>query len=214
MSGTTPPLYDVHQPGLIRGTEQQAFDSHKRYFFVENPTEKWRVYLRIACFIHEEGNPDSARFLVVKRTGARDSSAAWECPKGRIEMTSQFATKGTVLDALTDGLFREVSEEAKIDTFQTLTYTGLVFQSRERDYKPNEVFQYHLFRATVSHATLQAAFETFEWFHEHPAAFKRLRKDKREKDAIQWYNPRSTRLMERWAPSLTALYLSWVMKNK
>ncbi len=210
----TTPLYNVHQPGLIRGTEQQAFDSHKRYFFVESPTEGWRVYLRICCFIHEEGNPDPTRFLVVKRTGARDSSAGWEAPKGRLEMTSKYATKGTVLEALTDGLFREVSEEAKIEKFETLRYTGLVFQSREQDYKPNEVFQYHLFRATVSHDTLQAAFEKFEWFQNHPAAFKRLRKDKREKSAIGWFNPHSTRLMERWAPSLTALYLSWATKSK
>lgn len=201
-------LLNVFQPGLKRGAARLPFAPHKRYFYVEHPEEGWRVYLRSCCFIHEVGDPDKKRFLVVKRYQASADSKAWEPPKGQMEGKDGLAhPRWTVLDLLTENIKREVEEESKIKDFQSLTYTGLVLQSVEKDYPPNTYFQYHVFQATVSPQTIQTALAEFQWLNDHPAAFARLRKDKREKDALAWFDPKKTRLMGKWSPSLVVMYL-------
>jgi len=54
----------------------------------------------------------------------------------------------------------------------------------------------------------QRATEELDWYREHPAAFARLRRDKREKDALDWYSPSEHKLMGRWSPKIVALYLN------
>lgn len=201
-------LLNVHQPGLRRGAERLPFAPNKRYFYVEHPQEGWRVYLRACCFIHEVGHPDPHRFLVVKRFGAQASSKAWEPPKGQMEGKDGLAHPDwSILDLLTENVHREVEEEAKITQFSKLTYTGLVLQSAEKDYPENHFFQYHIFTAQVTPETIQNALSEFTWLNDHPLAFARLRKDKREKDALAWYDPRKTQLMGKWSPSIVVLYL-------
>lgn len=201
-------LLDVFQPNLRRGAARLPFAPHKRYFYVEHPTEGWRVFLRGCCFIHETGHTDPQRFLVVKRYQADPTTKAWEPPKGQMEGKDGLAHPNwSVLDLLTENVKREVEEESKIRSFQSLTYTGLVLQSREKDYPPNTFFQYHVFQAVVNPIEIQNAASEFAWLNEHPAAFARLRKDKREKDALAWYDPRRTRLMGKWSPSLVIMYL-------
>ena len=205
MEGT---LLNVHQPGLRRGAERLPFAPNKRYFYVEHPQEGWRVYLRACCFLHEVGHSDPNRFLVVKRFGAQPSSKAWEPPKGQMEGKDGLAHPDwSILDLLTENVHREVEEEAKITEFAKLTYTGLVIQSAEKDYPENHFFQYHIFTAQVTPQTIQRALSEFAWLNEHPLAFARLRKDKREKDALAWYDPRKTQLMGKWSPSIVVLYL-------
>lgn len=201
-------LLDVFQPGLRRGAARLPFAPHKRYFYVEHPEEGWRVYLRGCCFIHETGHKDPKRFLVVKRYQAGEDTKSWEPPKGQMEGKDGLAhPRWSILDLLTENVKREVEEESKIKNFETLIYTGLVLQSREKDYPPNTYFQYHVFQATVTPQSIQEAAAEFQWLNEHPAAFARLRKDKREKDALAWFDPRKTRLMGKWSPSLVVMYL-------
>ena len=201
-------LLNVFQPGLRRGAERLAFAPHKRYFYVEHPVEGWRVYLRGCCFIHEIGIQDLKRFLVVKRYQAGADTKAWEPPKGQMEGKDGLAHPNwDILKLLTENVKREVEEESKIKRFDSLVYTGLVLQSREKDYPPNTYFQYHVFQGTVSPQEIQSAAAEFEWLNQHPAAFARLRKDKREKDALAWYDPRKTRLMGKWSPSIVVMYL-------
>ena len=201
-------LLNVFQPGLKRGAARLPFAPHKRYFYVEHPEEGWRVYLRGCCFIHEVGHKDRKRFLVVKRYQANADTKAWEPPKGQMEGKDGLAhPRWSVLDLLTENVKREVEEESKIKGFETLTYTGLVLQSVEKDYPPNTYFQYHVFQATVTPQTIQEAASEFQWLNEHPAAFARLRKDKREKDALAWFDPKKTRLMGKWSPSIVVMYL-------
>lgn len=201
-------LFDVHQPGLIRGADRLPFAPHKRYFYVQHPTEGWKVYLRACCFIHEEGKTDPKQFLVVKRYGAGETTKAWEPPKGQMEGKDGLAHPDwSVLELLTENVHREVEEEAKIRNFQRLQYTGLVLQSVEKDYPPNTYFQYHVFQAIVTPKEIQNALAEFEWLRAHPKYFERLRKDKREKDALAWFDPRRTKLMGKWSPSLVVLYL-------
>lgn len=209
MASTSPSgLLNVFQPGLVRGAAKLDFAPHKRYFYVEHPVEGWRVYLRAACFLHEVGQPfDPKRFLVVKRKDAKPDTKAWEPPKGQMEGKDAKPDDKPLIELMAENVRREVLEESKIKKFHSLLYTGLVVQSREPDYPENHYFQYHIFQAQVLPETIQEALDTFVWLNEHPAAFARLRSDKREKDALAWYNPAKTRLMGKWSPSIVALYI-------
>ena len=201
-------ILDVFQPGLKRGAERLAFAPHKRYFYVEHPTEGWRVYLRACTFIHEDGvDFDAQRFLVVKATDASPEKKVWEPPKGQMEWKDTDPRK-SIYQNLVENVKREVSEEAKVHRLKGLRYTGMVYQNREKDYPPNTFFQYHIFQALVTPPVLEKALAEFAWIQEHPAAFARFKKDKREKDALAWYHPRNTGLMGRWSPSIVAQYLA------
>lgn len=202
-------LLDIFQPGLKYGAARLAYAPHKRYFYVEHPTEGWRVYLRNVAMLHEIGVPfEAERFIVVKDTDSNPSSYSWEPPKGQMEAKDGLEkSKKPLLNRMATALLREIEEEAKITQVNNLVYTGLVLQSREPDYPPNTFFQYHIFKGMVSSSSIEGAKEKFAWFKEHPAAFKQLRADKREKDSISWFLPKKTRLFGRWSPSIVALYL-------
>lgn len=204
----TTPIFDVFQKGLLRGAEQLPYAPQKRYFYVEHPTEGWRVYLRACCFLHEAGVPfDRERFLVVKRYQGDPKKKTWEPPKGQME--GKDARNVSVLRLLEENVRREVEEEAKVQKILNLTHTGLVLQSQEKDYPSNHYFQYHVFQGFVSPQEIAAAAAEFEWLHEHPAAWARMRKDRREKDALAWFHPTQTQLMGKWSPSLVAMYLGY-----
>jgi len=202
-------VLDVFQPGLIRGAETLSRDSTKRYFYVEHPTEGWRVYLRAVCFIHELYKPfQPDRFIVVKRTGGETDKATWEAPKGQMEGKDGLRNVGkSIYQLLRDNVRREVEEEAKIKYLREVQHTGLVLQSTESDYPENHYFQYHIFSAYTHPAQIVAAQEEFKWLEEHPVAFARMKRDKREKDAIGWYGGEETKMMGKWSPHLVEMYL-------
>ncbi len=201
-------ILDVFQPGLLRGAAQLAFAPHKRYFYVEHPTEGWRVYLRACCFLHEAGAPfNKQRFLVVKKYGADPKRKSWEPPKGQMEGKDTHPKK-PVLKLLEENVQREVEEEAKIRNIMNLHHTGQVLQSQEPDYPKNHFFQYHVFQAFVTPQEIEDAANEFDWLANHPKAWARMRKDKREKDGLAWFSPRHTQLMGRWSPTIVANYLA------
>jgi hypothetical protein len=80
-------VFDVFQPGLIRGEASFKHKPEKKVFYVQHPTKGWRVFLRTVCFIHQEGKPD--RFVVLKKTGMDANANAWEAPKGQMEDAAQ-----------------------------------------------------------------------------------------------------------------------------
>jgi 8-oxo-dGTP pyrophosphatase MutT (NUDIX family) len=203
-------ILDVFNPRLLRGAERSSFDPEKRYAYVEHPTEGWRVYLRSGVFLHplhERFRPQ--QFLVVKRTGARMSSPTWEPPKGQME-GKDMTDDNTIMELLENNVRRETEEEAHITDISHLRYTRLVFQGREKNYPPNTFFQYHIFQGFVTPEQVAQSFETFEWIKEHPKGFQRWRRDRKEKDAVAWFNPRQTRLNPRWCPDIAALYLQFI----
>ena len=212
MSGK--PIFDVFQPGLIRGQEHLPYDPEKGYFYVEHPQEGWRVYLRAACFIHEEGVPfDAKRFIVVKRTGAHPGSKAWEPPKGQMEGKDALKHPRTaVVELIKHNVKREVEEEAHINTLHHLRHTGLVYQNVEPDFKPNTYFQYHVFQAFTPSKSIQRGLNWFAWLKEHPKYFARLKRDKKEKDELAWFDPTKTKMMGKWSPSIVPMYLKHFMK--
>lgn len=197
--------FDVFQDGLLRGAERLPYAPHKLYFYVEHPTEGWRVYLRAACFIHELYKPfQSSKFLVVKRTGGDPEKATWEPPKGQMEGRDGHPKK-SILQLLKENIKREVDEEAKINYLRELTHTGLILQDIEPDFPPNTYFQYHIFSAYAHPSQIARAFDEFAWIADHREEFMRLRSDRREKDAIAWYDP-TKKMMGRWSPTLLTMY--------
>jgi len=201
--------FDVFQPGLIRGEEHLPYDPEKGYFYVEHPSEGWRVYLRAACFVHEEGVPfDAKRFLVVKRTGAHPNSKAWEPPKGQMEGKDALKHPRTaIIELIKQNVRREVEEEAHINILHNLEHTGMIYQAIEPDFKPNTYFQYHIFRATAPAKAIQRGLNWFAWLKEHPKYFARMKRDKKEKDDLRWFDVRQTMMMGRWSPSIAAMYI-------
>lgn len=223
-------LLNVFQEGLRRGAERLPHDPAKRYAYVQHPTEGWRVYLRSAVFIHERPAAAAAahvvqgernlssfnplKFLVVKRRGARVTTAAWEPPKGQMEGKDLLGVHGkgkSLLDVLAQNARRETYEESHIEHLDTLIYTGLVFQGREKSYPPNTFFQYHIFQAFVAPQEISHSFQTFDWIRSHRKEFAEWSRDRREKDAVAWFNPRETRLNPRWTPAIAAIYLKQFM---
>lgn len=206
-------ILDVFQRGLKRGGEHLAYDPVKKYFYVEHPTEGWRVYLRAACFIHEVPEKDEcidvSKFIVVKRSDKVASGREWEPPKGQMEWKDAVRHSDmSVMDLLRQNVRREVAEESRIRRVVGLRHTGLILQAREHDYPPNTYFQYHIFQALVYPKEWMRASAELDWYRAHPAAFARLKRDKREKDAIDWYSPSLHKLMGKWSPKIVAMYFS------
>jgi ADP-ribose pyrophosphatase YjhB (NUDIX family) len=207
------PIFDVFQKGLVRGGENLAYDPVKKYFYVEHPAEGWRVYLRACCFIHEVPAKDSCidpkRFIVVKRADKVANGREWEPPKGQMEWKDAARKSDeSVMQLLRENVKREVAEESRIKRIVGLRHTSLIFQGREQDYPPNTFFQYHIFQALVYPKEWMRASAELDWYRAHPLAFARLRRDKREKDAIDWYSPSDHKLMGKWSPKIVSMYLN------
>jgi 8-oxo-dGTP pyrophosphatase MutT (NUDIX family) len=202
------PILDVFQSGLRRGSEHLPYDPEKAYAYVEHPKEGWRVYLRSCIFLHPiDTSFHPQNFLVVKRRGARWTTAAWEPPKGQME-GKDIKHNQSILELLKENVLRETEEESHITDVKKLKHTGLVFQSQETDFPPNTYFQYHIFQGFITPSQIKQSFDTFEWIKEHPKAFARWRRDRREKDAAAWFDPKITHLNPRWCPDIAALYIS------
>lgn len=203
-------ILDVFQKGLVRGSARLPFDPEKAYAYVEHPKEGWRVYLRSCVFLHPMDEPfQKQHFLVVKRTGARATTAAWEPPKGQME-GKELSTRISILDALKENVLRETEEESHITEIERLHHTGLVFQSQETNYPSNHYFQYHIFQGYLTLEQVKQSIDTFDWMKEHKEAVKRWRRDRKEKDAVAWFSPRLTRVNPRWCPDIVALYLQHI----
>ena len=204
-------IFNVFEKGLIRGSERLPHDPEKSYAYVENPIQGWRVYLRSCVFLHALDEPfNPRRFLVIKRCGTRYSSASWEPPKGQMEGKDMKASRKPIIELLAENAIRETREESHISEIQKLKHTGLVFQSQEANYPKNWYFQYHIFQGFITSEQIQQSFDTFQWITEHPKAFARWTRDRREKDAVAWFNSRTTRLNPRWCPDILVLYLRYI----
>lgn len=200
-------IFNIFQSNLIRGSlkKTRANKTHW-YAYVEHPTEKWRVYLRTAIFIHTDNNPK--KFIVVKETRKDCHDMVWEPPKGRVEKTDGILDENTsIINVLAKGVLREMKEESRIKHITKLTHTGLVFQSQEPHYPKNHFFQYHIFRAITTEQEINRVTEIYKWYSEHPKAFRRLAESRREKDDISWFQPGITKLSPWWTPNIVVLYL-------
>jgi len=112
-----------------------------------------------------------------------------------------------VLELVKQNVKREVEEEAHINVLHNLRHTGLVYQNVEPDFLPNTYFQYHIFQAFAPTKAIQRGLNWFAWLKDHPRYFARLKRDKKEKDELQWFDPVETKMMGRWSPSIMPMYV-------
>lgn len=211
-SGKNTIVYDVFQPGLIRGSAELRHAPGKQYAYVEHPTEGWRVYLRSASFLHDMNNIQPLKFIIVKASHKASYTNAWEPPKGQME-GKDLPSKGELMNSLYNNASREVNEETGIP-FQMfdLQHTGLVFQGKEKDYPEGHVFQYHIFRGVITPDAFDYAKNRFQYYRENPREFQALVKDYREKDDIDWYST-DIKLFGKWSPSIIMLYINAYITN-
>jgi hypothetical protein len=201
------PIFNVFEKGLRRGAEHLPHDPSKAYAYVEHPNEGWRVYLRNAAFLHTKPLHID-QFLVFRNSKNKDKKNIWEPPKGQMEGKDILHhPKTPLLTLMTNALKREVDEEAHVTRIEEIRYTGLVFQSQEDSYPPNVFFQYHIFQFIISPKTLEKVFDDFKWIEEHPKAFARFKRDRKETDRVAWFNARQTPLNPRWCPTIVYAYL-------
>jgi len=201
------PIFNIFQPGLRRGAEHLPFDPSKAYAYVEHPEQGWRVYIRNAAFLHLP-SLEIDKFLVFRNSKPGIKKDMWEPPKGQMEGKDLLHhPKTSLIKLMLNALKREVDEEAHITEFESVAYTGLVFQSQEDTYPSNWFFQYHIFQFIISPQVVQQVFDEFEWIKQHPKAFKRFRRDRRETDSVAWFDPKKTRLNPRWTPTIVFAYL-------
>jgi len=203
-------IFNVFEKGLRRGAEHLAYDPTKAYAYVEHPIQGWRVYLRNAAFLHIDPT-HIKQFLVFRNSKGRKQTkkGIWEPPKGQMEGKDLLHHPRTPLvQLLSNALKREVEEEAHITDIKEIRYTGIVFQSQEDPVKePNVYFQYHIFQYLLEPHVVQEAFNEFNWIKEHPKAFARFKRDRRETDRMAWYDPKETPLNPRWCPTLVNAYV-------
>lgn len=195
--------FDIFRNDLIRGISGTKNRPEKKAFYVEEKNSGIRVYIRIIVFIHNI--PSS--FLVVK--------TAWkntvEPVKGGVEEQDIYANKD-LLTILENGVRRETLEEAKIKNLDSLNYTGLYFQGKEKEYEENTYFQYHIFQASVSDSQIYNARKEFEYYKNNIKEWNELPKEYREKDGIAFYKS-DMKIAGRWSPILVDFYLKNVLNR-
>jgi hypothetical protein len=47
----------------------------------------------------------------------------------------------------------------------------------------------------------------FAWLKVHPKFFERMKRDRKEKDDLRWFDLNETQMMGKWSPSLAAMYI-------
>jgi hypothetical protein len=62
--------------------------------------------------------------------------------------------------------------------------------------------------------TIQRALNWFSWLEEHPKYFAKMKRDKKEKDALRWFDPSETRLLGKWSPPIVAMYIQHFTQSK
>jgi hypothetical protein len=145
----------------------------------------------------------------VKTTDASPKNKSWEPPKGQMEGKDGLRNpRQSLMNIMKENLQREVEEESKLIRLKNIKHTGLVLQSKEKQYDENTYFQYHIFQAFIDEREFDKAKSKLLWYKEHPEEWKKLRIDEREKDDIDWFNPKTTKIYGRWSPSIVALYLN------
>jgi hypothetical protein len=113
----------------------------------------------------------------------------------------------SIMELLKQSIRREVDEEAHINVLHNLEHTGLIQQAIEPDFLPNTYFHYHVFRAQTPVKSIRRGLNWFNWLKEHPKFFARMKRDKKEKDELSWFDPVKTKLMGRWSPKLVPMYI-------
>jgi hypothetical protein len=124
----------------------------------------------------------------------------WEPPKGQMEWKElkaaghrrgQRVTAEELLNAMRDGVCREVAEEAKIpaSSIRNLHVLPLSYSEPFKGAGPKAFLRYQFWTGEVTAETVAAAQKKLERIVGNPAIQARLAADKKEKDAVGFWEP-------------------------
>ena len=204
-----------------------TFRSGKKYSYIE--TESGPVFLRNVAFLTPKDDPET--IVVVHEWGKKSNTATWEPPKGQMEWKefefpgkSKVATMSEFLQGMKRGLLREIEEEAKIPPRAIHTLRPLPIQYSQ-DWPDCEVprarFLYQFWHGTISPTALKTAQRAMHALVErvaHAATGGKentIPADIREKDAVEFWNPRAgwTPLRGLFSKKMTHMYYKYLERH-
>lgn len=227
-----------HQEPLFT-LDSQHFPSGKDYACLRNDTDGTKTFLRNIAFLHAPRNPYK---IVLVHEWDYPMDREWEPPKGQMEWKElqgagyrrgQRVGAEALLAAMRDGVCREVAEEAKIPATKIrnlhvlpLSYTE-AFKGAERVAK-GALLRYQFWTGEVAAATVAAAQKTLERIVGSPAVQATLAADKKEKDAVGFWEPEAFSKFTALAPAspawgrirggfsgiMTRMYYEWLESRK
>ncbi len=174
----------------------QHFPSGKDYACVLEPTGV-KTFLRNIAFLHAPNNPHK---IVVVHEWEYPMDKEWEPPKGQMEWKElkgaghkrgQRVTAEALLKAMKEGVCREIAEEAKIPAkdIRNLHVLPVAYTAPFEKAGKGAQFRYQFWTGEVTAATVAAAQKRIERIVGSPARQAQLAPDKKEKDAVGFWEP-------------------------
>ncbi len=202
----------------------QQFPSGKDYACIV-AEEGTKIFLRNIAFLHAPRNP---RKIVLVHEWDFPMDKEWEPPKGQMEWKElkgagfrrgQRVEVGDLWKAMRDGVSREVAEEAKIPAAAIrnlhvlpIAYTGAFAEAGE-----GAKFRYQFWSGEVTAAVVAEAQKRLERIVGNPDVQARLTADKKEKDAVGFWEPGHGkecwgRIRGAFSGTMTRMYYEWLRR--
>jgi hypothetical protein len=209
---------------LVLVLHSQQFPSGKEYARVIGP-DGTSTFLRNIAFLHAPRNP---RKIVVVHEWEHPMDKEWEPPKGQMEWKElkgfrrgQRVHVGALLKAMRDGVCREIAEEAKIPATEIrgLHPLPIAYVAPFPEAGTGAQFRYQFWMGEVTAATVAAAQRRLERIVGSPAVQARLAADKKEKDAVGFWEPHKDnkdnkdnqgQIRGAFSGEMTRMYYEWL----
>jgi hypothetical protein len=174
----------------------QHFSSGKDYACIVGP-DGTKTFLRNIGFLHAPRDPHR---IVVVHEWEYPMDKEWEPPKGQMEWKElkaegfkrgQRVTADALLKAMKAGVCREIAEEAKIpaSAIRNLHVLPIAYTEAFPKAGAGAHFRYQFWTGEVTSETVAAAQKRIERIVGSPAVQARLAADKKEKDAVGFWEP-------------------------
>jgi 8-oxo-dGTP pyrophosphatase MutT (NUDIX family) len=176
------------------------FPSGKNYTFLHDG--KRRIFLRNILFLHKPD--DAGTIVIVREWGAKTNDGVWEPPKGQMEWKEIAAagirrgeeiTPSQLVALMSDGVLREMEEEAKIriDEIHDLRLLPMSYteefrgvpHAKRQNHDAVDAFRYQFWAAEL--VDLGPAIRRMNKIVANSG--RGVSADCREKDAVEWWRP-------------------------
>lgn len=203
----------------------QQFPSGKDYAcLLTTNGASTRTFLRNIAFLHAPRNPHK---IVLVHEWEFPMGKEWEPPKGQMEWKElkgegfrrgQRVGTEALLKAMREGIQREIAEEAKIPAaaIRNLHVLPLAYTAPFAEGGKGAFFRYQFWSGEVSAATVAAAQRTLERIVGDPAVQARLPADKKEKDAVGFWDPQDGgwgKIRGGFSGTMTRMYYEWLRRG-
>lgn len=200
--------------------DSQQFPSGKEYACIRGE-DGTKTFLRNIAFLHAPHNPNK---IVLVHEWEYPMDSEWEPPKGQMEWKELKAAghrRGAKVDAeallkaMREGVCREVAEEAKIPAtaIRDLHVLPIAYTAPFPKAGKDALFRYQFWTGEVTAETVAAAQKKLEAIVGNPAVQARLAADKKEKDAVGFWEPKNRswgRIRGAFSGEMTRMYYEWL----